>query len=82
MENKVEERIKIVISAVFAVPVDLINDNSSPDTIESWDSLKHMNLVVALEEEFDIEFTDDNIIELVNMKLIVTVISEKIELAK
>jgi len=32
---------------------------------------------VALEEEFDIEFTDNNIIELINTKLIVEVIRER-----
>ena len=62
MGNKIEGRIKNIISAVFEIPADSINDNSSPDSIESWDSLKHMNLVVALEEEFEIELTDDEIL--------------------
>ena len=66
MGNMVEDRIKNVMSAVFEIPVNQIKDNSSADTIESWDSLKHMNLVVALEEEFDTEFTDDEIIEMMN----------------
>ena len=66
MENKVEERIKSVMSAVFEVSAYKIKDDSSPDTIESWDSLKHMNLVVALEEDFEIEFNDDEILEMMN----------------
>ena len=59
-----ENRIKKVMSVVFEVPLKTINEKSSPETIESWDSLKHMNLVVALEEEFDIEFNDDEILML------------------
>jgi len=78
MKNKVEDQIKNVMSAVFEIPVEQIKDDSSPDTIESWDSLKHMNFVVALEEEFEIEFSDDEIIELIIMKLIKTVISDKL----
>jgi acyl carrier protein len=74
MENKIKERIKNVMSAVFELPVEQIKDDSSPDTIESWDSLKHMNLVVALEEEFETEFNDDEIMEMMNYKLIVEVI--------
>ena len=70
MGNKFEERIKNAMSAVFEIPVEQIKDDSSPDTIESWDSLKHMNLVISLEEEFEIEFTDDEIIEMMNYKLI------------
>ena len=38
MRNKIEEQIKNVMSAVFEIPVVQINEDSSPDTIESWDS--------------------------------------------
>jgi len=79
MKNKMEERIKNVMSAVFEILVEQINDDSSPDTIESWDSLKHMNLVVALEEEFEIEFTDDEAVELLNFLLIFNIIKEKLK---
>jgi len=78
MENRVEERIKSVMSAVFEVSAYKIKDDSSPDTIESWDSLKHMNLIVSLEEEFQIELTDDEIIEMMNYSLIKNIIKEKI----
>ena len=73
-----ENRIKNIMAAVFEVPVDEINDNSSPDNIEDWDSLKHMNLAVALEEEFEVTFTDDEIVEMMNMKLIKIIITDKI----
>ena len=66
------------MSAVFEISTGEINDESSPDTIESWDSLKHMNMVVALEEEFKVKFTDDNITELINMKLIKVVLLERL----
>ena len=78
MKTNISDRIKNVMSAVFGISNEEINVESSPDTIESWDSLKHMNLVVALEEEFNVEFTDDNIIELINMKLIMAVLLEKL----
>ena len=78
MLNKIEDRIKNIVSSVFEIPTEEINDESSSDTIESWDSLRHMNMVVALEEEFNVQFTDDNIAELINMKLIKTVLLEKL----
>ena len=74
-----EDRIKKVMSAVFEVPIKEINDKSSPDTIESWDSLKHMNLVVALEEEFDVHFNDEDIVEIMNYSLIKIILSKRIE---
>jgi acyl carrier protein len=77
MENKVKERIKNVMSAVFEIPVEQIKDDSSPDTIESWDSLKHMNLVVSLEEEFKVEFTDGEITDMMNYMLAVEIVKNK-----
>ena len=76
MKNKLEDRIKNVMSSVFELPVEQINENSSPDTIGSWDSLKHMNLIVALEEEFGMEFSDDEILEMLNYKLIKNILGK------
>jgi len=77
MGNKVEDRIKSIMSTVFEIPEEQIKDNSSPDTIESWDSLKHMNLIIALEEEFEVEFTDNEIFEMMNYSLIKSIITGK-----
>ena len=74
----IDNKIKKVISIVFEMDVDNINDNSSPDNIENWDSLRHMILIGALEDEFDIQFSDDEMTELLNFKLIKFTISEKI----
>ncbi len=73
-----EDKIKSIMSKVFNVSLDSINDKSSPDNIESWDSLNHMNLIVVLEEEFDMQFTDTELIELINYSLIKAVIKEKL----
>ena len=72
-----EDRIKKVMSDVFNIDVSLINNESSPDNIENWDSLKHMNLIVALEEEFEIEFDDEEIVDSMNYALIVIILKSK-----
>ena len=74
MENKLEDRIKNIMSAVFEIPIQEINDESSSDTIISWDSLKHMNLVIALEEEFEMEFSESEIPAITNYRTIKEVI--------
>jgi acyl carrier protein len=72
-----EDRIKKVMSDVFDIDIESINNDSSPDNIENWDSLKHMNLIVALEEEFEIEFSDEEIIDSMNYALIVNILNFK-----
>jgi acyl carrier protein len=54
----------------------MITVDASPDTIENWDSVRHMNLVLALEEEFDFEFTDDQVVEIISYALIKIVLKE------
>jgi acyl carrier protein len=78
MTNKKEVLVKRVLAAVFNVPSEEINYESSPDNIESWDSLKHMNMVIALEEEFDIEIANEDLIEMINYKLVVLILSKYI----
>ncbi len=73
-----EDKIKNIVATVFEIPVEEINDNLSPDTIESWDSIKHMQLVVALEEEFDVQFTDEEIGDMLNFSLIKIITSDKL----
>ena len=70
-----EDKIKEVFSNIFGTPLNEINGQSSPDTIENWDSINHMKLITALEEEFDVEFTDEEIVEMQNVKLIKYILS-------
>jgi acyl carrier protein len=65
-----DERIKDVMAAVFGVSPGEIGDDTSPHDIKGWDSIKHINLVLALEEEFNIKFEDAEIPSLVNFQII------------
>lgn len=66
-----DERVKKVMAEVFGVDQNTIDNDASPGSIEQWDSLRHMNLVVGLEEEFDVRFPDESISEMVSFNLIV-----------
>ena len=46
-----------IISKIMNVPITEINDNSGPETIESWDSYNGLLLVDELESEFNISFS-------------------------
>ena len=73
-----ETKIKNVMSSIFDVELDQINDTTTQGDLEHWDSMGHMNLVVALEEEFELVFDEEEIIEMMNFKLICLIIAEKI----
>jgi acyl carrier protein len=70
------DSIRKVMSQIFEIDPGSINAESSPETIERWDSLKHMQLVLALEDELGIRFSDDVIPDLVSFALIEKAIGE------
>ena len=72
-----KERIKNIMSIVFEEDLQNLKDDSSPDSLEKWDSLNHMNLVTALEEEFKVKFNDEEISEMLNLKLIELILKNK-----
>ena len=57
--TRIEERVYAVLSTLFHVPADRLDAHLSPETLDGWDSLKHLNLTLALEEEFGVQFTVD-----------------------
>ena len=64
-----------IVSQVLGVEPAEITDQTSPKEVETWDSLRHMDLVLALEEEFGIRFSDEQILELLNVGTIVQAVS-------
>jgi acyl carrier protein len=69
-------KVKRVMSQVFDVPIESVTDDASPETIDSWSSLAHLNLVMALEDEFGIRFTDDQIPTLVSCTAIADAVTK------
>lgn len=76
---QINEKIRSVMAVVFEIEMDQIPDNAEPGVVSNWDSLRHMSLIVALEEEFGIQFTDDEMTDLLNFQLISTIITEKLK---
>jgi len=62
------EKLYDIISKVFSVQISEINDESSPETIESWDSFNGLILVDELESNFNIKFSVSEIIDVKNVK--------------
>jgi acyl carrier protein len=64
---KSEGRLKQTVADVLGVDPYLLSEESSPSTISSWDSLGHLNLVIALEEEFKVNLSAEEVLAMRNM---------------
>lgn len=60
-EEAVDERVKTIISTIFNTPAEEIGPGSSPETIEAWDSMGHLMLVLELEQEFGIQIPPEEV---------------------
>ena len=71
-----EDTLKQVIATMLKVDASTINDDSSMDNMPHWDSLHHMNLVLALEEEFKVIIPDEDAGNITSYKLIKVVLED------
>jgi acyl carrier protein len=71
------DRVCQIVSDVMRVPVGQVAPETSPQEVESWDSLQHLNLVLALEQEFKISFTPKEMSQLVSPKTIISLLDKK-----
>ena len=72
--SEIETKLKKIISVIFLIDQNQINNQSSNENIKEWDSLKHLSLVLAIEEEFNIRFSNDETLQLTSFKNIVEII--------
>ncbi len=69
--------IRRVLADVLGVDPGRLGPDSSPDTIESWDSVQHVNLIIALEQEFRVRFAPEEIEEAMSLAAIAELVGRK-----
>jgi len=79
MEQKLnaEQKLKKIMADLFEIKEDEITDESSINNIEKWDSLKHINLIISIEEQFGIIISADDIVEMTMFAKIKHILREK-----
>ncbi|MEO8372334.1 MAG: acyl carrier protein [Candidatus Solibacter sp.] len=58
MDEQVLSRVCEIASDIFEADVTA---DSSPETVENWDSVQNLNLVLALEEEYGVQFAPEDL---------------------
>ena len=74
------EQVRNVASDIFGIPADKITAESSPETIENWDSMQHLNLVLAVEEKFGVQLDPEDIEQMKNIGAVAKLV-EKLQSA-
>lgn len=71
-----EDSLKQVMATMLNVDPASIGPDASMDNIAAWDSLRHMNLVLALEEQFGVQIPDEDAGNITSYQLIKLVLQD------
>lgn len=76
-KNELLERLSNVFRSVFDDEDITINEETTASDIEDWDSLEHINLLVAVEQEFNIKFNMNEVANMKNVGEMIDIISSR-----
>ena len=64
MTTVVFDEVRTLASDLFGVPAGQLTAESSPQNVPTWDSILHLNLVLAVEEKYNLSLSPEEIEEM------------------
>ena len=77
MINNVKIRVQAVLCTVFPHVQGEFKEEWGPDDIENWDSMTHLNMVMALGDEFKIDLDFNEVMEIETVGDIYKILNRK-----
>lgn len=77
MEEKIYETLNEIFRDIFDDDEIVVTPETNSDSIEDWDSLEHINLVVAIEKAFGLKFSMDEVTGMQNVGEMVEIILQR-----
>ena len=77
--EQVYETLNGVFQDVFDDESITVNDETTSDDIDGWDSLEHINLIAAVEQEFGVKFNMGQVVSMKNVGEMVDIILSQID---
>jgi len=76
--SAVVEKVKQLISDIMQCPVEEISLETTSRDVAMWDSMNHLNLVMAIEQEYRVRFTPDEIQRMLSVQAILDEIGKRL----
>ncbi len=77
-KDEIKLRARAALAKALKVAPETITDNASQEDLSAWDSVRHMNVVLALENDFDIEFDDEELPKMTSLNALVAAIERHV----
>lgn len=59
-------------------PIDEVPVTATRESVPGWDSMAHLNLVLAVEQHFDVQFLPDEMLQMLTVELVAMLVDEKL----
>ena len=60
-QEAIDRRLRQIFASLFQIASEEIHDDLALGDFEPWDSLQHLNLVLAIEEELEIQLEPEQV---------------------
>lgn len=74
-----EQDVKAIVAEVLEIPVGQINEQTTMESVDTWDSLRHMEMIVAIERRFNVEFEAEEALEMTSIEGIKRMLGAKLK---
>ena len=77
VESRIGLEVRAILATVLRLEEAVISSDASTDNLDQWDSLAHMNLIVAIENKYNITFDEQEILESTNLISVIQLVKSK-----
>lgn len=77
--SEILKRVEEIFREELEIEDLVLNDETTADDVEEWDSLSHIQLIVSIEKEFNLKFTSREIMSWANVGEMIDCIQKKIQ---
>ena len=80
MDMDVQEKVIQVLINILQVSAGTISTKTTSDDVEDWDSMNHISMILALEQEFGISYDEEQAVSMLSVGEIIEVTKGKLGL--
>ncbi len=77
MSVSIADRVRRIASDVFETPLTTLDDERTFDLLPNYDSLRHLNFLLAVEQDFGIAFQPEEMAEMLSISLVAMLVGEQ-----
>ena len=78
-EDILQSKVREVMAGIFTIDPSEISTDTSIETLEKWDSLQHVNLMMAIEQKFGVKVNPEDAISMTSFTTLCKTLSSLLD---